>query len=48
MTDVAKAFDQAWRIGVMYNLQANGVKGEMLELIWKLNENMISFYQLNR
>ena len=40
MTDVAKAFDQAWRIGVMYKLQENGIKGEILELIWKLNEDI--------
>ena len=40
ITDVEKAFDQAWRIGVMYNLKENGIKGEMLELIWKLNDEI--------
>ena len=40
ITDVEKAFDQAWRAGVFKNLQKRGVKGEILELVWKINNNI--------
>ena len=39
ITDVEKAFDQAWRIGVFKNLIKRGIQGEILELIWKMNDN---------
>ena len=39
ITDVEKAFDQAWRIGVFKNLIERGIHGEILELIWKMNDN---------
>ena len=39
ITDVEKAFDQAWRIGVFKNLIKRGISGEILELIWKMNDN---------
>ena len=39
ITDVEKAFDQAWRIGVFKNLIKRGISGEILELIWKMNNN---------
>ena len=40
ITDVEKAFDQAWRLGVFQNLSNRGVQGEILELIWKINNNI--------
>ena len=40
ITDVEKAFDQAWRIGVFSNLIKRGIKGEVLELLWKINNNI--------
>ena len=40
ITDVAKAFDQAWRVGVFKNLSERGIKGRMLKLIWKINNDM--------
>ena len=40
ITDVAKAFDQAWRIGVFRNLSKRGIKGKILKLTWKLNNEM--------
>ena len=39
ITDVEKAFDQAWRAGVFDNLMKRGIHGEILELIWKMNSN---------
>ena len=42
ITDVEKAFDQAWRIGVFYNLVKRGVKGEILDLLWRLNNGIIA------
>ena len=39
ITDVEKAFDQAWRVGVFQNLMKRGVQGEILELIWNMNNN---------
>ena len=39
ITDVEKAFDQAWRIGVFKNLIKRGISGEILELMWKMNNN---------
>ena len=39
ITDVEKAFDQAWRIGVFKNLIKRGISGEILELVWKMNSN---------
>ena len=39
ITDVEKAFDQAWRIGVFKNLMKRGIDGELLQLIWKMNDN---------
>ena len=41
ITDVEKAFDQAWRLGVFDNLaNKRGIKGEILELVWKINSNV--------
>ena len=40
ITDVEKAFDQAWRIGVFHNLVKRGIKGEILDLLWRLNNNI--------
>ena len=40
ITDVEKAFDQAWRLGVFDNLAKRGVKGEILELMWNINNNV--------
>ena len=40
MTDVEKAFDQAWRVGVLYNLMERGIKGEILNLVWQINNNI--------
>ena len=34
-----KAFDQAWRAGVFDNLMKRGIHGEILQLIWKMNNN---------
>ena len=42
ITDVEKAFDQAWRVGVFKNLMDRGIKGEILELIWKITTNATS------
>ena len=39
ITDVEKAFDQAWRLGVFDNLMKRGINGETLRLIWKMNNN---------
>ena len=39
ITDVEKAFDQAWRAGVFNNLMKRGIQGEILQLIWKMNNN---------
>ena len=39
ITDVEKAFDQAWRVGVFKNLIKRGISGEILELAWKMNDN---------
>ena len=39
ITDVEKAFDQAWRAGVFNNLMKRGINGEILQLIWKMNNN---------
>ena len=39
ITDVEKAFDQAWRLGVFENLMKRGITGEILHLIWKMNNN---------
>ncbi len=39
ITDVEKAFDQAWRVGIFKNLMNRGVTGELLELIWKINDH---------
>ena len=40
VTDVEKAFDQAWRVGVMHNLMERGINGQILNLIWQINNNM--------
>ena len=40
ITDVEKAFDQAWRLGVFENLMKRGIDGEILRLIWKMNNNI--------
>ena len=40
ITDVEKAFDQAWRLGVFKNLMNRGIKGEILQLMWKINNNV--------
>ena len=40
ITDVEKAFDQAWRIGVFHNLLKRGIEGEILELMWKINNDI--------
>ena len=42
ITDVEKAFDQAWRIGVFHNLVKRGIKGEILDLLWRLNNDIIA------
>jgi hypothetical protein len=42
ITDVSKAFDQAWRIAVFRNLSDRGVKGRMLKMIWKMNDNLVA------
>ena len=42
ITDVEKAFDQAWRIGVFHNLVKRGIKGEILDLLWRLNNNILA------
>jgi hypothetical protein len=42
ITDVAKAFDQAWRAAVFENLTSRGVKGRMLKMIWKMNNNLVA------
>ena len=39
ITDVEKAFDQAWRLCVFENLMKRGITGEILHLIWKMNNN---------
>ena len=39
ITDVEKAFDQAWRAGVFENLMKRGIHGEILQLIWNMNDN---------
>ena len=40
ITDVEKAFDQAWRVGVFANLVNRGIKGEILESVWKINNGI--------
>ena len=40
ITDVAKAFDQAWRVGVFKNLVNRGIQGRLLNLIWLINDNL--------
>ena len=40
ITDVSKAFDQAWRIGVFGNLAKRNIKGRMLRLIWEINNDL--------
>ena len=40
ITDVEKAFDQAWRVGIFNNLLKRGIKGEILEFMWKINNNI--------
>ena len=42
ITDVAKAFDQAWRIAVFRNLSSRGIRGRILKMIWKMNNNLIA------
>ena len=39
ITDVEKAFDQAWRLGVFNNLMKRGINGQILQLIWNMNDN---------
>ena len=40
ITDVSKAFDQAWRIGVFGNLAKRNIKGRMLRLMWEINNDL--------
>ena len=40
ITDVKKAFDQAWRIGVFHNLAKRGITGQILKIIWEINNNI--------
>ena len=40
ITDVSKAFDQAWRTGVFGNLTNRNIKGRMLRLIWEINNDL--------
>ena len=40
ITDVEKAFDQAWRIGVFHNLLKRGIEEEILKLMWKINNDI--------
>ena len=42
ITDVAKAFDQAWRSAVFKNLSSRGVKGRLLKMIWKMNNDLVA------
>ena len=42
ITDVAKAFDQAWRTAVFKNLMERGVKGRILKVMWKMNNNLVA------
>ena len=42
ITDVAKAFDQAWRIAVFKNLSSRGIKGRLLKMIWKMNNDLVA------
>ena len=42
ITDVAKAFDHAWRVAVFKNLSSRGVKGRILKMIWKMNNDLIA------
>ena len=35
--DVKKAFDQAWRVGVIKNLSDRNIEDNILNLIWKIN-----------
>ena len=40
ITDVQKAFDQAWRMGVFRNLASRGITGNILSLIWEINNHL--------
>ena len=40
ITDVKKAFDQAWRIGVIHNLSKRKINGKILRLIWNINNEL--------
>ena len=42
ITDVAKAFDQAWKTAVFKNLMERGVKGRILKMMWKMNNNLVA------
>ena len=42
ITDVNKAFDQAWRVGVFHNLCERGVTGNILEVMWKINSDIFA------
>ena len=40
ITDVKKAFDQAWRKGVFKNLIERKIEGKLFNLMWELNNNL--------
>ena len=42
ITDVEKAFDHAWRKGIFVNLAQKGIEGKILNLMWQINNNLIS------
>ena len=35
-----KDFDQAWRIGVFRNLVSRGITGNILSIIWEINNHL--------
>ena len=42
ITDIAKAFDKADRVGVFYNLACHGITGKVLKSIWEINNNLVA------
>ena len=35
-----KAFEQAWRMGVFRNLASRGITGNIVSLIWEINNHL--------
>ena len=42
ITDVKKAFDQAWRAGVFSNLADRNIRGNILRLMIEINQNLMA------